>query len=63
MTAPINDKTWATLRARAAMQGLTLTRTDPADGPVVYFLERRGLVQPVTPDDLAQRVNVVPGGG
>ena len=33
------------MRATAAMQGLTLYRTDPVDGPVVYFLERFGLVR------------------
>ena len=37
------DKSFATLRARAALQGITVLRTDPADGPVRLFLERTGI--------------------
>ncbi len=34
MSPQITEKGWATLRAMAALHGLTLHRTDPADGPV-----------------------------
>lgn len=32
-----SEKAWATLRAAAALRGVTLHRTDPADGPVRVF--------------------------
>lgn len=33
---------FSTLQARAALAGLALIRTDPADGPVQLFLMRHG---------------------
>ncbi len=36
-------KAFETLRAAFAVQGHTLHRTDPADGPVTYWSERWGL--------------------
>ncbi|MEY4712242.1 MAG: hypothetical protein RIS88_1692 [Pseudomonadota bacterium] len=54
MSAPITDKDFATLRAEAALQGYRLVRSDPADGLVVYFLERFGLVQEKTPAHLVE---------
>lgn len=33
----MTPKQWATLRAEAALMGVTLHRTDPADGPVRVF--------------------------
>ena len=62
MTAPIDNKTFADLRAQAALIGYKLTRSDPADGPQVFFIERFGLVQPVMPGDLAERINAMAGG-
>lgn len=38
----LSGKVWATLRARAALQGLVLARTDVADGPVRLLVCRRG---------------------
>lgn len=52
MTAVISDKDFATLRAEAALLGYRMVRSDPVDGPVVYFLERFGLVQ----EKLAERL-------
>lgn len=41
----ISDKDFGSLSARFALQGYRLYRTDPADGRVLYFFERLGLVQ------------------
>lgn len=61
MTGPTLDpKTFATLRARAALKGYTLTRTDPADGPQVFHLERFGIAQIKTPAELLEMFNEVP---
>lgn len=35
--APLDPKAWATACAAAAMRGIALHRTDPADGPVRVF--------------------------
>ena len=46
-------KSFETLRARAALAGLQLLRTDPADGWVRYFVLRRNTVRELTTiDDL-----------
>lgn len=37
MTAPLDPKAWATICAAAALRGISLHRTDPADGPVRVF--------------------------
>ena len=39
------DKAFNTLRAALALQGHSLYRTDPKDGPVTYWAERWGLVR------------------
>lgn len=54
MTAAITDKTFATLRAEAALQGYRIVRSDPADGAVVYFVERFGLAQERTAAHLVE---------
>lgn len=41
----ISDKDFGNLSARFALQGHRLYRTDPADGRVLYFIERHGLIQ------------------
>lgn len=41
----ISDKDFGNLTARFALQGHRLYRTDPADGRVLYFIERLGLIQ------------------
>lgn len=47
-------KAWATLQARAALRGLSLIRTDPADGRIRLFLgDGQGAVRELfTVDDL-----------
>lgn len=39
------DKTFATLRARLAIGGFALSRSDAADGPPTYYLTRRGALR------------------
>lgn len=41
----ISDKDFGNLSARFALQGHRLYRTDPADGRVLYFIERNGQIQ------------------
>lgn len=41
----ISDKDFENLKARFALRGHRLYRTDPADGRVLYFIERLGLIQ------------------
>jgi hypothetical protein len=41
----ISDKDFGNLSARIALLGHRLYRTDPADGRMVYFIERMGLIQ------------------
>lgn len=43
--AHIGDKDFAAIKDRFALQGHRLYRTDPADGRVLYFIERLGLIQ------------------
>lgn len=41
----VGDKDFGNLKDRFALQGHWLYRTDPADGRVLYFIERLGLIQ------------------
>jgi hypothetical protein len=41
----VESKTWTTLKARAALSGYALLRTDPVDGPVRLLVERFGLIR------------------
>ena len=44
--APLPDpKAWDTLRARAALHGVALLRTDQRDGPVRLLAEHGGIVR------------------
>lgn len=61
MSAPITDKEFATLRAEAALLGYRMVRSDPADGPAVYFLERFGLVQEKAEDHLVEMFSAPQG--
>ena len=54
-TVQRNDKAFSTLRAAYALEGHTLHRTDPADGPVTYWAERWGLVRYLPSIDTARR--------
>ncbi len=42
MTAALTDKAWRTIAARAALVGLQIFRSHPADGPQRLLLERNG---------------------
>lgn len=42
-------KAWTTLRARACVQGVQAYRSDPVDGPVVFFTIHHGVAR-VYPD-------------
>lgn len=44
MNIGITEKEFHTLRARAAIRGFVLHRTDAADGPVAFFAECLGHV-------------------
>jgi hypothetical protein len=46
----LGTKEFRNLSARFALQGHALYRTDPADGRVLYFIERLGLIQLTTLD-------------
>lgn len=46
----ISAKEFRNLSARFALQGHTLYRSNPADGRVLYFIERNGLIQLATLD-------------
>lgn len=39
------DKQFSNLKARFALQGHRLYRTDSSDGRILYFIERIGLIQ------------------
>jgi len=45
VTDRISDQDFGNLSARFALHGHRLYRTDPADGRVLYFIERLGLIQ------------------
>lgn len=40
-----DEKRWATARARAALKGYLLLRTDPADGAQRVLVERYGVIR------------------
>ena len=48
----LDPKVWAGLQARAALAGLQLYRSLPADGPQRLLLEHRGVIRQVGLDDL-----------
>ena len=41
--APLAGKGWATLCARAALAGLAVVRSNPADGPIRVLVCERGV--------------------
>lgn len=47
----MTEKEFETLRAEAAMQGHTLERSSPADGPVSYRVARWGMTRELPNDD------------
>lgn len=61
-TAERPEKSFQSLRARFALQGHTLHRTDPNDGAVSYWVERWGLVRYLSTLEAAQRFYAQIGG-
>lgn len=56
-------KVFETLRAAFSLKGHILYRTDPEDGPVTYWAERRGRVQQLsTLHDVAQFLALIGDG-
>ena len=41
----VSKKDFENLKARFALQGRRLYRTDPADGRVLFFIERLGMIE------------------
>ena len=54
-TGKRQGKAFETLAARFAMTGHTLTRSNPADGPVIYFVGRWGWQQALPDLEAAER--------
>lgn len=54
-TSECNDKAFLTLRAKYALKGHVLHRTDPIDGPVTYWVELCGLVRYLPSMDTARQ--------
>lgn len=50
-----NDKVFTTLRARLALAGHGLSRTDGSDGPCRYFVTRWGMVRELRDLDAVKR--------
>lgn len=62
LTADDEGKAFSTLRARFALGGYALYRTDPSDGPVTFFTARWGLVRHLpTLDDVRRVVGQIGG--
>ena len=62
-TGQREGKAFATLAARFALIGHTLTRSDPADGAVMYYAGRWGLSRALHDLDTAAQFLVAIGGG
>ena len=61
--AKLDGKAWHSLRARAALAGLTLLRSHPADGPARLLIQRFGAWREVRNlDDLEDLVVQAAGG-
>ena len=63
VTAQREGKAFATLAARFALAGHTLTRSNPADGPVMYYAGRWGLSHTLDDLDAAAQFLTQIGGG
>ena len=57
------DKTFQTLRARLALAGHVLNRSDPSDGKRTYFVSSCNLVHELRTLDDVERFAQHPGGG
>lgn len=53
-TSARQDKAFSSLRAAYAMKGYALQRTDSADGPVTFWVERSGFVKHLLTIDAAR---------
>ena len=49
-------KHFATIRAQLALQGYSLSRSDGADGPTCFYVERNGIVRRVASIGVAQAI-------
>ena len=63
LTGQREGKAFATLAARFALAGHTLTRSNPADGAVMYYAGRWGLSRALPDLDAAAQFLVTIGGG
>lgn len=63
LTGQREGKAFASLAARFALAGHTLTRSNPADGAVMYFAGRWGLHRALDDLDAAARFLAQIGGG
>ena len=63
LTGHREGKAFATLVARFALMGHTLTRSNPADGAVIYYAGRWGLSRALHDLDAAAQFLVTIGGG
>lgn len=55
LTCERNHKAFSKLREAYALEGHTLHRTDPSDGPATYWAERWGLVRYLPSIDTVRR--------
>lgn len=55
LTSECNDKAFLTLRAKYALKGHVLHRTDPTDCPVTYWVQCCGLVRYFPSKDSARQ--------
>lgn len=62
-TAECDHKAFATMAAQCALQGHTLTRSNPNDGPVTYYASRWGLVRHLPNLDAVRAFVRMVGGG
>ena len=62
-TGQREGKAFATLAARFALMGHTLTRSNPADGAVMYYAGRWGLSRALHDLDAAAQFLATIGGG
>jgi len=50
------DKHFGTLRAQLALRGFSLSRSDRADGPTCFYVERNGFVRRVASIGAAEAI-------
>ncbi len=58
MSTTITPKEWATAQAQAAMQGISLIRTDPTDGDVQVIASRFDLLRVLSPSEVRDLIDL-----